>query len=123
MAWKQDLTGSGNAPLAAISIVGDVDNSVTSTGSTSQADSYLVRKPITVVTAGASASGLRLPAILTAGDTCLVANNGGETLFVYPPVGGKINAGSTNAKVDIATLKGGLFTCIDGLNFAAIVGA
>lgn len=122
-AWKANLCGSGIAPLAAQNVVGEIDNTVTATGSTSQANSYLIRAPFTVVTTTGANSGVRLPATLSAGDECYIANNGASTLFVYPPVGGKLNAGTTDAKVDVATLKGALVKCIDVLNFSIIVGA
>lgn len=124
MPWKQNLTGLGIAPAAATYIVdGDVDNTVTATGSTSQANSYAIIKSFTVFTTTAANTGARLPAILSAGDQGYIQNNGASTLFCYPPVGGVINGGSANAKVDIATLKGATFKSIDGLNFSVIVGA
>lgn len=124
MAFKSRLTGSGLAPLQATEIAGaDIDNTVTATGSTSQANSYLILKPFTVFTTTAANTGARLPAVLTAGDDGFIQNNGASTLFVYPPVGGKINNGTTDAKVDVATLKGAYFKCIDVLNFCVQVGA
>lgn len=124
MAWKNLLTGSGLASLAAQEITGaDADNSVTSTGSTSQANSYAIRKPFTIVTTTGANTGVRLPSFLSAGDEGFIQNNGAQTLFVYPPVGGKINAGSTDAKVDCGTLKGAFYKCIDNLNFCVQIGA
>jgi hypothetical protein len=124
MAFKSSLTGLGMAPaLATHSCEGDVDNTVTATGSTSQANSYAITKPFTIFTTVGANTGGRLPSFLTAGDEGVIQNNGASTLFLYPPVGGIINGGSSNAKVDVATLKGARFKCIDSLNFAVIVGA
>ncbi len=124
MAWKARLTGVGTAPAASVEIVsGDIDNSVTSTGSTSQANSYAIIKPFTVVTTTGANTGVRLPSILSAGDEGFIQNNGASTLFIYPPVGGKINAGTTDAKVDCGTLKGAFYKCIDNLNFCVQIGA
>jgi hypothetical protein len=123
MPFKKDLTGTGNSGGAAIAICGAVDNTVTATGSTSQANSYGISKPTTIFTTVGANSGARLPSFLTAGDSGRIQNNGASTLFVYPPVGGAINGGTTDAKVDVATLKGADFVCIDVLNFSVIVGA
>lgn len=124
MAFKSSLIGLGTHPaLATYMCEGDVDNTVTATGSSSQANSYAITKAFTVVTTTAANTGVRLPSFLTAGDEGVIQNNGASTLFVYPPVGGVINGGSANAKVDVATLKGARFKCIDALNFAVIVGA
>lgn len=124
MAFKSNLTGLGMSPGVSLNVCeGDLDNTVTATGSTSQANSYPISKSFTVVTTTGANTGVRLPSFLNVGDECVIANNGASTLFVYPPVGGIINGGSSNAKVDIATLKCGRFKCIDSLNFVAIVGA
>ncbi len=123
MPWKKNLNGVGIAGATSQAVAGELDVGVTSTGSTSQANSYQVRAPITVVTTTGANTGVRLPSILAAGDSGIIQNNGGATLFVYPPVGGKLNAGSTDAKVDVGTLKQLSYTCIDNLNFSVNLGA
>jgi hypothetical protein len=87
-----------------------IDDNVTATGSTSQANSYAVTKAWTVVTTTAANTGVRLP--VAPGQVFAVHNTGASTLFVYPPVGAAINGGSTNAKVDLVTGVGGLFLCV-----------
>lgn len=121
--WKASLMGVGTSGGQAQQLVGDTETGVTAAGSSSQANSYAITRPNTVVSTTAANTGVRLPSILTAGDCGFIQNNGASTLFVYPPVGGVINGGSTNAKVDVATLKGCYYTCIDSLNFSVIVGA
>lgn len=123
MPIQRNMCGVGIVPGAAQHIAGDVDASVTATGSTSQANSYLVRKAITLVTVTAAATGVRLPASLNAGDSGVVSNLGAETLFVYPPTGGAINAGSDNAKVDVATVKSCIWVAHGNDDFTVIVGA
>lgn len=123
MTFKANLTGSGIAPLAASKIVGTVTTGLTATGSTSQANSLLVTDDINNITAGGANTGVRLPSTLTAGDMIVVCNNKAQTLFVYPPVGGILNGGSTDAKVDVPTLKSAICICLNNLDFSVIWGA
>lgn len=52
-----------------------------------------------------------------------VFNNGANTLLVYPPLGGVINAGTVNLPFGITTAKSTTFISSDGLNwFAAHAG-
>lgn len=120
---QRNLMGIGMAAQQAQTIAGRVVTGLTATGSSSQADSLAVYSEINVVTTTAANTGGRLPSNFSAGDSMIVHNNGASTLFIYPPVGGKINGGSANAKVDAATLKGALCTSINGLDFSVIVGA
>jgi hypothetical protein len=120
---KANLMGTGTPAEQAKSISGRVVTGLTSSGSSSQANSLAISAEINVVTTTGANTGVRLPANLSAGDSMLVVNNGASTLFIYPPVGGIINGGSADAKVDVATLKGALCTCINGLDFSVVVGA
>jgi hypothetical protein len=122
MAWAKNLMGSGHSGGQALANVGRFDSGVTATGSSSQANSYLIRAENTVVSTTAANTGVRLPDNLSAGDSGIIANNGGSTLFIYPPVGGIINGNSADAKIDCATLKGARYTCLDKLNFNIVVG-
>lgn len=121
--WKRNMTGIGFAGAQATALVGSMDTGVTSTGSSSQADSYAIRAENTVVSTTAANTGVRLPSFLTAGDSGIIANDGASTLFVYPPTGGKINNGSADAKVDVATAKVAYYVCKNSIDFAIVVGA
>jgi len=116
MSIKAKVTGSGNSPLSTLTIVGEVSNSLTAAGTT-QANALAIGNDINVITTTAASTGVVLPATLSAGDQITVVNYGASTLNVFPPVGGKINNGTTNAAVTLATLKNAQYTCIDGLNF------
>ena len=120
---QRNLMGTGQSAEAAKSIAGRVTTGLTATGSSSQANSLAIYSEVNVVTTTAANTGVRLPANLSAGDSMVIQNNGASTLFVYPPVGGIINGGSANAKVDVATLKGAICHCINGLDFSVVVGA
>lgn len=119
---QKNLMGSGLSAGTAKSIAGRLVTGLTSTGSTSQANSLAVYSEINVVTTTGANTGVRLPS-LSAGDTMMIVNLGASTLFVYPPVGGALNGGSANAKIDVATLKAASLVCINGLDWALIVGA
>lgn len=119
---QKNLMGSGLVAEAAKSIAGRVVTGLTAAGSSSQANSLGIYSEINVVTTTAANAGVRLPANLSAGDSIVIANNGANTLFVYPPVGGILNGGSANAKLDVATLKGAICHCINGLDFAVVIG-
>lgn len=120
---QRNLMGSGVSAGTAKAMAGRVVTGLTAAGSSSQANSLAIYSEVNVVTTTGANTGVRLPSNFSAGDSLLVHNNGASTLFIYPPVGGIINGGSANAKVDCATLKGALCTSINGLDFSVIVGA
>jgi len=95
MPRTKDLTGSGFSPLQATSITGGLDPAVTALGTTGPT-AYPIGQPITKVTTTAASTGVILPVInVTIGDTFEVSNDGANTLTVYPPAGGTIDAGAT----------------------------
>ncbi len=119
------LVGSGVPPNAAQATVGFNDVGVTAAGSNSQANSYAVKASNTFVSTAGANSGVRLPTGSSPGDSYFIYNGGASTMHIYPPVGGAINGGSTDAAYDIATLTAVKGCCIsaDGLNFAFVKGA
>jgi hypothetical protein len=117
--------GSGVSAAAAGSLIGGVSNGATAgAGSSSQATAALLPMATThIITTGAGNSGVIIPPGngttdgLQAGDWMRVANYTGNTIFVYPPVGGKLNNGSLNAGLSMTNGKVATFTSIDGTNF------
>lgn len=123
MTTADKIMSAGLPATTARAIVGDVELAVTATGSSSQADSYAIKATHTEGTAGAGNTGYRLPAA-NKGDTFTILNSStGNTHIVYPPVGGTLNGGSTNAGLNIATAKAALCVCLGNLNYSVIVGA
>src|SRR5690242_15306929 len=98
------LVGSHIPPSAAQAIVGFNDVGVTATGSNSQANSYAIQYSNTYVSTAAANTGVRLPSGASPGDTFFVYNGGASTMHVYPPTGGNVAGGSTNAAFDLLTL-------------------
>lgn len=127
---KARLSGLGVATqLATFMAGGTVTNTLTATGSAST-DALLVTDDINIFTTTASSTGAILPPgngtvpVLGAGDAIVIANHGANTLKVYPPAGFKLNNGTaTTGSLNVATLKTGIFFCIDGSNWTGIVGA
>lgn len=121
---KQRLTGSGFASLQTLSVGETVSNSLTAAGST-QANAVLLGDDINVFTTTGASTGCILPSTLVAsgGDKITVINYGANALSVYPPTGGKINNGTTNAAVSLAANKSGIFISIDGTNYAYTITA
>jgi hypothetical protein len=119
MPLLKNLVGVGMAGVVAQNVAGTVTSSLTATGSTSQANSLLITDAINNVTAGAAATGVRLPSG-EAGDSMVIGNSKTDTLFVYPPVGGKINGGTTDAKIDVLTVNAAICVCINGLDWICI---
>lgn len=95
------------------------------TGNNSQALAVALTGEVNLIgTSSATAStGVRLPAGVKAGDTVVVHNGGAETTLVYPAVGGKIDALSTNAGFSMATGKKAMFVAVSALNWVAILSA
>jgi hypothetical protein len=131
MTIKSNATGTGTSAAAAGALIGGVSNGVTAgAGSSSQANAALLpRVSNHVITTGASNSGVILPPgttstdALAAGDWMSVANYTGNTIIVYPPTGGKLNNGSTNAGLSLTNGKTADFTCIDGTGFFYVLTA
>lgn len=120
---QRNLMGIGFAAAQAQQLAGKVVTGLTSTGSSSQANSLAIYSETNVVTTTAANTGVRLPSNASAGDSMTVVNLGASTLFIYPPVGGILNGGSANAKVDCATLKTATCISINGLDWSVQVGA
>lgn len=117
MSQRQKLTGSAAPPALAIAICGDFDcgpapfTGATATGTT-QAGAYLLSAVRTRFGTVAASSGALLPTGAS-GDELTVTNFGGNSLAVYPPVGGAIDNGSANASVAVAANATKLFICMD----------
>jgi hypothetical protein len=99
------IMGSGSSGLAAQSIVGDVQDAQTATGST-QTDAFLISADNTRFTTVASSTGCRLPADAAPGDSVFIYNSGANALSIYPPTSGTINAISANGAYSLAAAKG-----------------
>lgn len=126
MPTQGNLLGANCPPLQAQAFVGLFTNSLTATGS-SQGTALAIPSDFVVFTTVAASTGGILPAstgnVAQPGDTYIVVNHGANALSVYPPNGGKIANGSTNAAFSVAASKTAWFLSLGSGNWAALVSA
>ena len=125
IGFQKDLMGVGLPSQVAQALGGSYALGKTATGSTN-ADAYALTAATTEFTTTAASTGAILPSTsgrVLLGDQLLVCNMGANTLKVYPPVGYKINAGTTDAAVSISTLKTAIFFPKGDGNYWAILSA
>lgn len=109
MALNKDLMGGGMADSLARHAGLPNTLAVTAAGTTT-ADATVLATQNKVVTMTASGSdGIRLPTNMPLNAEYWVYNSSGSTGKVYPPSGGAINGGSTDAGLSVATLKVAVF--------------
>jgi hypothetical protein len=119
----KNIMGAGIAPLQAQMINGTALDSLVATGST-QATALLLPADVNVFTTVAASTGAILGANPSPGDEIVVANLGANALLVYPPLGGNIQGGSTNAGFSVANGKSAKFVArVGSLNFIAFLSA
>lgn len=95
MALTNDMVSSGVQSHRALAINGTVATGLSGAGANQAAATALVAATNVFSTVGAS-TGARLP-VGNLGDEVFVRNAGANALAVYPPTGGTINGGATNA--------------------------
>lgn len=122
MPFKSNLMGSGIPANAANFIVGGTAAGLTATGS-SQTDALAITASNNQFSTVAPSTGAILPSFAQPGDVCRVYNNGANTLSVYPPTGGAINGGSTNAAFSVAAGKSAQFTMLTSTAWGSILSA
>src|SRR6185312_2627363 len=121
MPIRARLMGSHLHAIAAANITGSNDIAVTATGTTIT-DAYKIIHANTYVTTTASGTGVVLPAIAEPSDCYFVANNGANTLLVYPgSSSGTISRGSAGAGFSVASGKSAYFVCsaTDNVSYSA----
>lgn len=124
MTIKSKLTGSGFSAQQAINAAGTVITTEAGAGTTAPGATLLSLDDYHVISTGSNNSGVILPpgngtgTGMSAGDQMSVINYTGNSLIVYPPLGGKANNGSANAGITISNGKSCDCYCIDNINFA-----
>lgn len=126
MTTVSNLMGSGVPPMQAQMTVGKLANTLTATGTSSQAGALPLPSDLSVFTTVALNAGARLPAsgVVSgqAGDIFVVINFGANPLLVYPATGGNISNAGVNASVSIPVNKTADFYCIGNNVWAASIG-
>ena len=103
-AKPEDLIGLGMPAMLAQRLGISMEDGVSATGNSSQANAYLVKAAVTNFTTvtDSSADSARLPAIGTyPGYVVFIRNSGAGTLKVYPASGEKLNALSANTAANL----------------------
>jgi hypothetical protein len=111
---------TGTAALGNLPTVGQA---APAAAGSSQTDATALTKMVNIVTGADGTKGVRLPAAV-AGEIVIVVNTvaASHALKVYPPTGGKIDAGSANAALSLAAAKRVILLC-DGTDWWSLVGA
>jgi len=125
MPTQANLTGSGCAPLQARASMGFPSSALTAAGTT-QGTALALPSDFNIFTTVAASSGAILPATgfqYQVTDTIIVVNHGANALSVYPPVGGTISTGATNAALSVPVGKTAWFLVVGTNAFAASVSA
>jgi hypothetical protein len=114
------LAVTGTAALGNLPTVGQA---APAAAGSSQTDATALTKMVNIVTGADGTKGVRLPAAV-AGEIVIVVNTvaASHALKVYPPTGGKIDAGSANAALSLAAAKRVILLC-DGTDWWSLVGA
>jgi hypothetical protein len=125
MPFKQHCMGSGMSAAAASSAVGGGNLTITAAGTTQANATLLPMSSLCYVATAANNSGVIIPPgngsgdLIATGDWFLVYNADANNLLLYPPLGGALNNGTTNASLTIATKTSLMMFSVDGKNFVA----
>jgi hypothetical protein len=120
MAILKNLMGTGVPGGTATAIQGTASLAQTASGATQGAQAMPAE--IVVFTSSTASYGPTLPSG-NVGDTYVIANNTANTINVWPPVGGYIQAAAVNAEDTILTNRSAYYICIGGLNYVHVQGA
>ena len=121
MTVTKNLLGSGVAGLTADAITGFPSLAQTATGASQGA--LALPTDFVVYTTSTAANGPTLPATTASGDSFLIANNTANSINVWPPVGGKIGNGSTDAALAVGAGKTAVFYSLGNGSFVAVLSA
>lgn len=109
MALNTDLVGTGVPDTLARRLGYPVQKAVTAAGTASTDATVLDTQNKVVNMTATGSDGIRLPTNMPLNTWYIVFNSSGSTGKVYPPTGGAINGGSTDAGLSLATLKNAAF--------------
>jgi len=121
MTTTVNLNGSGVAGLTADAITGFVTIGQTASGASQGAQT--LPSDIVVYSTSTASYGPTLSSLAQSGDSYFVANNTANAINVWPPVGGAIGSGSTNAALSVPAGKAAKFVSVGLLNWFALVSA
>lgn len=125
MTFKAHCTGTGMAAGLAANVIGGVNSTIAGAGTTHSDATLLPFSSICWIKTAANNSGVILPPGNGSGDSMaphdsiIIYNDDSNTLLLYPPLGGKLNGGTTTTgTVSIPTKTSVTAWSLDGLQFA-----
>ena len=102
--------------VQAQALVGSMAQTFTVSGTT-QATAASITTVNTFVTTATEGQGAILPGSMNSSDMGRVCNSTSADIYLYPPVGYKLNGGTTNIPIMIAPNRTVTFVCVDGNNY------
>lgn len=124
MPFKAHIMGSGTSAGAASAIVGGVNSASVGAGTTHADFTLLPMVSTHWIKTAANSSGVGLPPgngtgdSMAANDSMVIYNADANTLLLYPPAGGTLNAGTaTTGTVSIPTKTSVTAISLNGLDF------
>ena len=118
MPIQAEILGAGGGAALAQAVSGTRNVAVTAAGSTQAAATSIPSANSVITTCTEAAGGVKLVA-KDVGDTFTVINATANNLRVYPPTGGALNGGTTNAPAVLGAYRGAVFYQYTALNFGA----
>ena len=119
MSTTADLMGLGMSPALA-GRLGNTPQSVAGNGTTQTGATTLAGGAVFLATPAASNTAFVLSNAISTGRPVYFWNqSASQTALIYPPSGGKINGGSTNASISVAALSGAILQLENGAGVAA----
>lgn len=115
----RELMGAGLGPLATIAITGSQSLTLTAAGVT-QATATALPAALNIFTTCTEAACGALLVVYDIGDSIRVVNATANNLRVYPPVGGALNGGTTNAPYTMGANKAADFVQSSALNYNVV---
>lgn len=119
MTSPRRLMGAGLPALTANEIIGGSAIGLVATGST-QADALQLSQGVNTITTSSASTGVKLPPA-EANAMCVVNNQSGQTLAVYPNETAGVTVDSTTS-ASVANSRAAIFFCT-GLDWAFCYGA
>lgn len=123
MALNTDLMGVGMADSVARRVGLPTQLAVTAAGTTTADATVLNAQNKVAIMTATGADGIRFPDNTPLNAEFWVFNASGSTGKVYPPTGGAINGGSTDAGLSVATLKTVVFMRLSTTRMISILTA
>lgn len=124
MPTQSNLMGAGCPALQAQASVGLVSASLTASGASQGAQT--LPSDFNIYTTSTLNTGPTLPAASSqcnVADNFIIVNHSANNMSVWPPTGGKIGTGSTNAALTLPAGKTGFYLHIGSGNYAASISA